>query len=310
MINTSKSILNKYISLIFALWVSLNYCYLQNYSMSYNSFIFYIVLSYSLITIGYFLWLILHNQYKNKPIKIILSVSIIILIIGTTYWLHGVYKELFLLNLKYWGPGWVGLDNAGNNIHVETNPGLEKFRWALFYSYIPCIIISVLLYCMGPTIIKNDRPIISDIVKISVLLPIYGLTSNVLFVVLGTPYFCLSIMLKNKIVHCNKHLKLSIYLFIIFSIITTIVFAGPLDEYLRLQGGGPITGYFVIACFLFLINIWFYIAVFVGFIFIGIKNMTKYKFENPFSCGFKTGIICSPIFLFVLCCIASIFKWI
>ena len=72
----------KNISIIYALWIVINYCYLQLYldgvsrtayygdfgSMnSMATFLSYIILTYSLVTFAYFLWVIWFNrEHRNK----------------------------------------------------------------------------------------------------------------------------------------------------------------------------------------------------------------------------------------------------
>lgn len=311
----SKSIFKNYISLIFALWLSLNYCYLQFSSseydpmdlMSSSSFLLYIAFSYSLTTIGYFLWLIWHNgcgkTSSKTKFKVILSVSIIMLIIGATCWMYSVYEVYEEFFWRKWYEGMC-LDSAGNNITITviTNPALH-FRWILFCSYIPCIIIAVLFYLISSSKTKNSHPIINKIV----FLLIFGLSSNPAMVIFGIPFVCLPVMLKNGVVQCNRALRIIIYLFVLSLMLITIVFLGPFAEALSLTGG-PVSAFGLFFLLLVLINVWFYIAVFVGFIFIGISKQTKFILKNPFSRGFKIGVICFPILLFVLCYVASIFK--
>lgn len=312
----SKSVFKNYIHLIFALWLSLNYCYLQ-FSlsayhpidlMSSNSFLLYIAFSYSQTTIGYFLWLIWHNKcgktISKTIFKAILSASVIILIIGATYWMYSVYGE------------WDGYDSAGNNITVQTNPALVYFRWIQLCAYIPCIIITVLFYWKNSNKTKNSHPIISNIVEIIVLLIIYGLSSSPVMVILGIPFVCLPVMLKNGIIYCNKYFRLSVYLFVMILILMTMVVMA-LFEFL--DASAPVCeccleyGYDLYALLvgflwlLFFANVWFYLAVFVGFIFIGITKLTKFNFENPFSRGFKIGVICFPILLFVFIMLCRIY---
>ena len=305
----------KYISIIFALWLSLNYCYLHfsimkyhpNELMKFNVFLFYTILSYSLITIGYFLWMIWHNSERKISSKIVFSTLTIILIVSMTYWIKNTYEKLpawewdrqFLLlhgNCHVFESVWRGFDSLGNPITVKTNPDLAYFRWVLLCAYIPCIAIAVLFYWKKSTRLISNRSIINEIVKTAVILLFYGLTTNEFLAILGIPFICSLVMVQNKTIRCRKFSKILIYLFVIGTILTIIALCGPYDEVMRRR---DIQGYDLLGLLLIVINILFYIAVFVGLLSFGITAVSKFKLKNPFSKGFKTGFAGS--FIITIC---------
>lgn len=302
----TKALLSKkYISVIYTLWIVINYLYLQSYlygvsriayydksgSMSMTMFLSYIILTYSFMTFAYFAWIIWYdrenNHWPNIFIMIIISTTVLYVAINTPYWLKSIYEEL--PRWKYWDTGeWIGCSSE----IVSENPALARFGPVSLCSYLPCLAISVFIYLR-----ESSKEIISYsvtrvIFQILFLYIVYGIMSDITFFLVGSPCFVLLAMVRCNLMPSNKIIRKLIYALIIVYVLITVSMSA-------IMGNELCQSYSVIAIFGLILNAWFYFAVLVGLITALIKKTVKLKWEKPFFKGFLAGLISAPIMLFI-----------
>lgn len=305
----------KNISIIYALWIVINYRYLQSYMQgvshtayygdfgSMNSmaiFLSYIILTFSLVTVAYFLWVIwFDREHKDRLhvfIRILISALILYIVIVTPYWFKSIYEELPYY--KFWGDGeWDTFEN-GNFTTLRTNPALARFDVVSFNSYILCFTSSVFIYIWESSREINSNSVIKNIFQIVFYYILYGIVTNWVFFILSSPCFVLLAMVRFRIIP-SKICKL-IYVLIIAYVLGTIAFCGIMGEAMTLKGTGPISPLYIVALSGIYFNVYFYFAVFIGIILVWIKNIGKIKWENTFFKGFIVALICGPDLLFFI----------
>lgn len=309
----------KYISIIYTLWIAINYLYLQDYllevsrtayhgdmgHLSMTTFLSYIILTYSLVTFAYFLRIIWWNngeqRYKLSTviIKTILTTAMLYVVIATPYYLKGVYEEL--PRYKFWGGDeWYGLDSSGNFTTLKQHPALKRFDIISYFSYISCIIISVFIYLRESSRETDSRPVVKIIIQTILLYHLYAIVSNFVFFIVSSPCFVLLAMARLRIIP-YKLIRNLIYGLIIAYVLGTITVCGLMGNEMGLTGAGPVSVLYIVALFGGFFNVWIYLAVFIGLIFVWIKHIRKLKGENTFFKGFIAGLISTLILLFIIC---------
>lgn len=213
-----KALLSKKnISIIYALWIVINYFYLQLYldgvsrTAYYGDFgsmnsmatlLSYIILTYSMVTFAYFLWVIwFKREHRNRLhdfIRILISALILYIVIVTPYWFKSIYEDL--PHYKFWGDGeWDTFDND-NLTTLRTNPALDRFGVVSFISYILCFTSSVFIYIRESSKEINSNSVVKNIFQIVFYYILYGIASNWVFFIVSSPCFVLLAMVSLRII--------------------------------------------------------------------------------------------------------------
>lgn len=312
----------KNISIIYTSWIVINYLYLSSYLEnvsrtayygdlglygSLTGFLSYIILTFSLVTFAYFLWVIWFNRehkgWLHDSIRIIISALILYIVVTTPYWFKNIYEDLPCW--KFWDSReWLGVDCYGNPATVGEHPALARFGVVSLFSYISCIIISVFIYLRESSREPKSQPDVNDFLEIVVLYVLYGIASNAIFFIVSSPCFVMLAMARFRIIP-SKIIRSLIYVLVIIYALGTIAICGIYSADMSQTGAGPVSSLYLVTLLGLLFNVWFYIAVFIGLIWAWIKNKVTLNRRKTFFNGFVAGFIVTPILLLILTCVVS-----